>query len=129
RGAAMIAAMYALVLTLLLASPTIAEAECTWVLWKGTNISKTGPLADWLFRPVGTYPTRHDCYRAMRTNPVVKFLKDVDLEYDYWGSRPFGSDTDLVWDGNGVRLFGPLPQWWTCQPDGKKPQRGAFPWE
>ncbi len=111
----------------LLTFSTSAAAECAWVLWSGINSSKTD-VADWVFRPRGTYPTRHDCYRAMRANPVVAVLKDVDLEFGYAGSRPFGSDTSLVWDGNGVTLVGPLPQWWSCQPDSKKPQPGPFPW-
>ena len=83
---------------------------------------------NWVWTTKGAYPTRPDCYRALRANPIVETLKEEDLEF---GSdvRPFGSDRSLLWNGNGVILDGPLSQWWSCQPENRKPKRGSYPFE
>ncbi len=123
----------ALVTVSVLAWTATASADCAWVLWhafdKAPRGTPTNPIPrDWIWQTTGVYPTRRDCYRAMRANPVVGSLKEADLEF---GSdvRPFGSDTSLLWNGNGVILDGPLSQWWSCQPENRKPQRGSYPFE
>jgi len=128
----------------LLTSAATAHAECAWVLWNGRDIAgienptKLRPR-EWAWATKGIYPTRHDCYRGMRNAPFVSALKEMkvtteDLEFGY-GGRDWGDD-EFLWDGNGVSLTPSKPtsgsqlsQWWSCQPQGKKPQRGMVPWE
>ena len=77
----MIAATYALVLTLALAVPYVADAQCAWVLWQYKAIwaSDDGPrplIVAPTWHPVQSYTTLQNCNQAEATwhrqNPSVK---------------------------------------------------------
>lgn len=103
------------------------------MLWSGTDTAPKGAAntmwpRKWVWAR-GAYPTRHDCYRGMRNDglmaAVKDLLKDKDLEFRPGGTT-WGED-EIAWNGNGVSFIGELSQWWSCQPESRKPQTGPLP--
>jgi hypothetical protein len=67
----MIAAIYALIIALILSPAFPAWAECAWVLW-GMTPSPSGPM----FHPPDAFKTREECH-AEKTPREEKMKVDI----------------------------------------------------